>query len=140
MQQAAMSAAASFEFGATQNETIRLLAARMKFVGIFYIVIGVLFGIGALITLFTVPFVGIVYAVVTVAEILIGVWTLNAASSFKMIVETTGSDIAHLNNAIESLRKLYNLQFWLLIVTIIFFIIALILALGAGVSMMSEMS
>lgn len=132
--------ATSFEFSAMQNENIRMLAKRMKFVGIFYIVVGVLLGIVALFMLFTVPFVSVVYVLATVAEILIGVWTLNAASSFRMIVETTGSDIAHLNNALESLRKLYNLQFWLLVVMIVLFIVGLIVGIGGGLLMMSEMS
>lgn len=40
--------AAALEFSAMQNETIRMLASRVKFVGIFYIVIGVLLGLVAL--------------------------------------------------------------------------------------------
>lgn len=54
-----------------------------------------------------------------------------------MIVETSGNDIAHLNNALESLRKLYNLQFWLLVVMIVLFIVGLIVGIGGGLLMMS---
>jgi len=132
--------AAAFEFSAMQNETIRMLASRMKFVGIFYIVIGVLLGLVALAMLFTIPLAGVVYVVAAVFEIIVGVWTTNAASSFRMIVETTGNDIGHLNNALESLRKLYNLQFWLLVVVIVLFIIGFIIGIAGGLLMMSQMS
>lgn len=57
-----------------------------------------------------------------------------------MIVETAGNDMGHLNNALVSLRKLYNLQFWLLVVVIVLFIIGLIIGIGGGLLMMSEMS
>lgn len=60
--------ASSFEFSAMQNETIRMLASRMKFVGIFYIVIGVLLALVALLMLFTFPLAGVVYAVAAVFE------------------------------------------------------------------------
>lgn len=129
----------AFEFSAAQNETIRVLSGRMKFVGIFFIVIGALLGIGGLFALFVSPIVGLVYLLLTAAEILIGVWTMNASSSFKMIVETTGSDIAHLDKALESLRKLYNLQFWLLIVSIGLFVLIFIIGIIGGMEMMGTM-
>lgn len=128
-------ASGAFEFSAMQNDTIRILARRMKFVGIFYIVIGVLIGLAALLTLFMTPLLGVGYGLAAGFEIIIGIWTTNAASSFRMIVETTGNDIAHLNHALESLRKLYNLQFWLLAIIIVLFGIGLI---SGGLLMVSE--
>src|SRR5207247_1780886 len=41
--------------------------------------------------------------------LLIGVWTRSAAGSFKKIVETHGSDISHLMEALSSLTKMYSL-------------------------------
>jgi hypothetical protein len=138
MQQTATRTATSFEFSAKQNETLRVLARRMKFVGVFYIVIGILLGLFALITM--IPFASAIYALAAVVQILVGVWTTNAALSFKMIVETSGNDIAYLDNALGSLRKLYNLQFWLLVVMIALFVVGLIIGITSGLIMTSEMS
>ncbi len=140
MTQPAPQAQTMYEFSPAQNETIRVLASRMKFVGIFYIVIAVLFGVCGLLALFFLPPVGLVYCLVTVLYLLIGIWTNNASSSFKMIVETKGSDITHLMSALESLRKLYNLQFWLLIVSIVVFVLAIVIALVVGIGTFTQMT
>ncbi|MEK6755567.1 MAG: hypothetical protein AABZ02_05375 [Bacteroidota bacterium] len=118
-----------YEFTVNQNETIRILASRMKFVGVFYIVVGVLFGFFGLIALFFYTFVGIVYIIAIVPQLLIGIWTTNAASSFRQVVDTKGHDIPYLMNALVSLRKLFTLQFWLLILTLVF----IVLAIAAGI-------
>jgi hypothetical protein len=128
-----------FEFDAAQNETIRALSGKMKFVGVFYVVMGVLVAVMGLFTLFMIPFAGIIYLLLTIPQVLIGLWTMNAASSFKMIVETTGNDVAHLNSALESLQKLYTLQFWMLVAAIVVFVLAFVIGLGAGVMAMMAM-
>lgn len=125
----------TYEFGPEQNETIRILASRMKFVGIFYIVIGVLMGIAGLVALAMMPLFGAVYLLMTIPQVLIGIWTTRAATSFRMIVESAGSDIQHLSNALDSLRKLYTLQFWILIVVIAFFVLGLLFSIIGGVMM-----
>lgn len=129
-----------YEFGAAQNETIRVLASRMKFVGIFYMVAGGFLGLIGLAVLFFVPAFGIIYMLFAAAELLIGIWTNNAASSFRLIVDTKGSDIGHLMSALESLRKLYNLQFWLLISTLILMVLGIIVALAVGVGTFVSMT
>jgi hypothetical protein len=48
--------------------------------------------------------------------LLVGVWTKAAADSFKQIVDTTGSDINHLMNAISSLHKMYTLVYTLIVI------------------------
>ena len=119
----------AYEFSANQNETIRVLASRMKFVGIFYVAVSVLFGFFGLVALLFAPLVGIAYLIAIVPQLLIGIWTTNAASSFRQIVDTKGHDIPSLMNALISLRKLYTLQFWLLILALIF----IVLAIAAGI-------
>ncbi len=132
--------AQAYGFGAAQNETIRVLASRMKFVGIFYMLIGSFLGLVAVIFLFIVPAFGVLYMLFAAAELLIGIWTNNAASSFRLIVDTRGSDIDHLMGAIESLRKLYNLQFWLLIVAFILMVLAFIIGLAIGLDTITSMT
>jgi len=131
--------ASAFEFSDVQSDVISRLSSRMKFVGIFYIVVGAMMGLGTVATLFIMPPVAVIYGLVTAAEILIGLWTNNAASSFRMITSTQGNDVGYLMNAVESLRKLYNLQFWLLIGGIAMCILVVIIALVGGLAFMSQM-
>lgn len=132
--------ASAFEFSDVQNDVISRLSSRMKFVGIFYIVVGAMMGLGTVAMLFIMPPVAVIYGLVTAAEILIGLWTNNAASSFRMITSTQGNDVGYLMNAIESLRKLYNLQFWLLIGGIALCVLVVIAVLVGGLAFMSQMA
>lgn len=115
-----------YEFEQSQNELILDLSNKMRFVSYFLIAIGVLAGI---IGLFSVNPGTIIQGVV---QTLIGIWTLNAASSFKLIVDTEGNDIVNLMGALGELRKLYRLQYWLLIIALIFMAIALVIIIIAG--------
>lgn len=124
-----------YEFNSSQNELIADLVKKMRFVSYFLIVMGVLGIIGGLITFLAGGLAGIVQGVV---YLLIGIWTLNAAKSFDKIVTTEGRDIENLMGALGELRKLYGLQYWLLMIAVVLFIIAIVAAillpilLGAG--------
>ncbi|MDY7008859.1 MAG: hypothetical protein SWX82_34345 [Cyanobacteriota bacterium] len=115
-----------YEFEQSQNELILDLSDKMRFVSYFLIAIGVLAGITGL---FSVNPGTIIQGVV---QTFIGIWTLNAASSFKLIVNTEGNDIVNLMGALGELRKLYGLQYWLLIIGLIFMTIALVIGIIAG--------
>jgi len=116
-----------YEFDRSQNELILDLSNKMRFVSYFLIAGGILTTIIGLLGLNP----GVI--VQAVVDILIGVWTLNAASSFKLIVDTEGNDIVNLMGALGGLRKLYRLQYWLLIIALVFMAIALVLAIIAGI-------
>ncbi len=116
-----------YEFDQSQNELILDLSNKMRFVSYFLIAGGVLSGIIGLLSLN----VGVI--IPAVVDILIGVWTLNAASSFKLIVDTQGNDIVNLMGALGELRKLYRLQYWLLIITLVFLAIALVLVIVGAI-------
>ena len=116
-----------YEFDQSQNELILDLSNKMRFVSYFLIAGGVLSGIIGLLSLN----VGVI--IPAVVDILIGVWTLNAASSFKLIVDTQGNDIVNLMGALGELRKLYRLQYWLLIITLVFLAIALAIVIVAAI-------
>ena len=115
-----------YEFSSSQNELIKNLADKMRFVAYFLIAVGALGALGGLLSLRTGGVGNIISAVV---YILIGVWTNSASSAFRRIVETSGSDIENLMGALGELRKLYTLQYWLLIIALIFIAIALVFAL-----------
>jgi hypothetical protein len=93
-------------------------------------VMGVLNAIAGVIGLFTASIGSGIGDIITgVVLTIIGIWTKKAASSFQLIVNTQGNDIENLMGALGELRKLYTLQYWLLIVALIFTAIALVIAL-----------
>lgn len=123
-----------YEFNELQNVTLRVLASRMKLVGIFYIAIGGLIAAVGFLVLFFLPGAGIVYMLLAIPNLVIGIWTSTASSSFRLIVETKGYDIDHLMNALEALRKLYTLQFWMLIISIAFVLLVILVGIIVGLS------
>lgn len=115
-----------YEFSSSQNELIKNLADKMRFVAYFTIAAGALGVLGGLLSLQRGGVGNIISAVV---YILIGIWTNNASSAFRRIVDIEGNDIENLMGALGELRKLYTLQYWLLIIALIFIAIALVLSL-----------
>lgn len=120
-----------YEFSGSQNELIKNLADKMRFVAYFLIAAGVLGVIGGLVSLRTGGFGGIINGVVYT---LIGVWTNSAATAFRRIVQTQGSDIENLMGALGELRKLYNFQYWLLIIALVFIALALVVGIVAALT------
>ncbi len=120
-----------YEFSSSQNELIKQLAEKMRFVAYFLIGVGVLIAISGLFTLLRGGIGNIINGVV---QIILGVWTNKAASSFQLMVDTQGNDIENLMGALGELRKLYTLQYWLLILTLIFMALGLVLLIFAGPS------
>ena len=120
-----------YEFSGSQNELIKNLADKMRFVAYFLIAAGVLGVIGGLVSLRAGGFGGIINGIV---YILIGVWTNSAASAFRRIVETQGNDIENLMGALGELRKLYTLQYWLLIIALVFIALALVVGIVLGLT------
>ncbi len=124
-----------YEFTQAQNETIRLLAGRLKFVGIFNVVLGVLYGLIGGRGFIANPIVLTLSIPPAVFFVLVGLLTMSAAKSFSNIVETDGQDIPFLMKALEELQKLYNLQFWLMLIAITMLFIAVLIGVIAGASL-----
>jgi hypothetical protein len=107
-----------YEFKASENKVIGELASKMHWVGLFLLAMG-------LIVIAT----GVVnsgHLVFHLAPILsgsltclVGLWTQRASVSLKNVVYTEGRDISHLIAALEDLRRLYSLQFWLFILGLV---------------------
>jgi hypothetical protein len=115
-----------FEFNPMQEEIIRSLSKKMNFVAYFYLVASALVGLAGLGFMFINFFIGFFYLILLTPELLIGIWTLNAGKSFRLIVDTKGQDIPHLMVALNSLRKLYTLMFWILIIGLVFMVLAIV--------------
>jgi sulfite exporter TauE/SafE len=77
---------------------------------------------------------GVVTIFMGALYIIIGIWTIRAADSFKKIVDTAESDISYLMNALNELKKLYTLQYVLMIIAIIFMGITILAGIIGGLS------
>lgn len=109
---------AQYEFNAHQNSIIKVLAQKMKYVGFIYVFAGGLMSLISIVAMFMKPWFGLFYLSFFAPQLLIGIWNIHAANSFGFVVTTAGNDIHHLMNAIVSLRKLYTLNFWVMILVV----------------------
>jgi hypothetical protein len=121
-----------YEFSTIENKLIRNLAAKMHFVGLFSISIGVLLvAIGGLLSQ-----VSIVHALGPIFtgtfSALLGLWIQRASVSFKKIADTEGRDVAHLIAALEDLKRFFTLTYWLCILMLTVAILALVLVFWKG--------
>jgi len=117
--------APKYEFSEAENQTITTLASRMKWVGFFLLVIGGVIGTASAVFLVksllesALELFALIFLLFAVIFLLVGIWTSSAAKSFSLIAQTSGSDMGNLMNALTSLLKLYYLQFWLIIDSLI---------------------
>lgn len=131
-------ALSEYEFSTSQNELIGDLGKKMSFVATLSIVAGILvliFGVIILISAFAQPqgFAEAFNALVQgIFFLLIGIWTRNAGLAFKRIVTTSGADIENLMGALGELRKLYTLQYWLVILVLVFMVLAIVAGIVIG--------
>lgn len=125
--------APEFEFTDAENETIGILASRMKWVGYLLFWIGGGMGLVSVVILGksameeALNLNGFILLLLAVIFLLTGIWTRSAAKSFLLIVKSTGRDIPNLMDALSSLLKLYYMQFWLIIDSLIALVVVLII-------------
>ncbi len=114
-----------YEFGKKQTRIIKNLSKDMRFVGIFLNVVSGLSILGGFLEWWvdgnTMRSAWYIYC--GILNIFIGIWTVNAATSFNLIARDRGSDITNLRAGVREVSKIYELQCW-------FFIVWLILIVG----------
>ncbi|MFO0954510.1 MAG: hypothetical protein U0835_25785 [Isosphaeraceae bacterium] len=97
----------TYEFTAHENQVIGRLAEKMTFVGLFLLALGVLIiAVGAVRREYVAMGSGLFF-------LLLGIWSERAGHRFKGVVTTQGHDIRHLMAALEDVRKLYTVIFWI---------------------------
>ena len=116
-----------YEFSEEENILVGSLAKKMKFVGIFGIIFGVLEILQGIFSDKTAIVQGLI-------SIIIGIWTTKASESFQKIVDTQGNDISYLLGALDQLKKLFSLQYWTYLIGAIIVIITIISILIFGIS------
>lgn len=115
-----------YEFNNTQNQLIRQLAQKMRFVGYILIALGVLVIVAGIVNFRLGGFATIIQGII---QLIIGLWTAKAATSFQLIVKTQGNDIENLMTALGELRKLYALQYWIFIIALVLVVVGIVAAL-----------
>lgn len=151
-----------YEFTPDQNRLVGGLAHKMGWVGLFFLVVGLLNLLAAVLLILAasrnqipaewlakVPAdlksqleqlpgrnqlwaLALNGAVSGLINLLIGVYTRSAARSFQLIVDTQGADVTHLVNALGALNKKYTLLYTLLVVAVLAFIVLLVLSFLAA--------
>jgi hypothetical protein len=116
-----------YEFSEEENILVGSLAKKMKFVGIFGIIFGILEILQGVFSDKTAIVQGLI-------SIIIGIWTTKASESFQKIVDTQGNDISYLLGALDQLKKLFSLQYWTYLIGAIIIIITIISILIFGIS------
>jgi hypothetical protein len=116
-----------YEFSEDENILVGSLAKKMKFVGIFGIIFGILEILEGIFSDKTAIVQGLI-------SIIIGIWTTKASESFQKIVDTQGNDISYLLGALDQLKKLFSLQYWTYLIGAIVVIITIISILIFGIS------
>jgi hypothetical protein len=105
------------EFDSGQNQIIGDLVAAMRWIGLPLIVLGVFYGLTAVMSLIQAQVIrrpelwlSVVFvALATLFLIFLGIWTRRAADSFGQITTSSGRDIDHLMGGLDNLRKAYSL-------------------------------
>ena len=117
-----------YEFKPEENRIIGELAWKMSFVGLFLLANGLL-----IIVIGVVPLFHFGPIISGTLMCVVGLWTQRASMAFRNVVDTEGRDISHLMKALDDLRKLYSLQFWLVILGVALAVAGLVaIYLGYG--------
>ena len=128
----------AYEFDAKQNQTISELAAAMKWVAVPLIIIGVIYVVSTIVHLFRAFqsfetfLLALMLALAAVLYLALGFWTNRSSNSFAEVVSTHGSDIGHLMEALDNLRKKYSLLSLFVKIYVVLLTIALIVGLVMG--------
>jgi hypothetical protein len=118
----------NYEFNGEQNTVISGLAGAMKFCGVVTLVLGTLTAVRGLFQcLDKADFRSFAELVQGIVMGLVGGWLVNAARSFRAIVDTQGGDIPNLMSALTYLKKVYVLQAVLLAIAMALGVIAFLL-------------
>lgn len=110
-----------YEFTRDQEQVIGDLAVKMGFVGAFLLAMTTLGAVWVAYVLYRTDFR--YFDGFTALNALIygclAIWTLRASGAFASVAATVGRDVSHLMDALSSLRKMYSLLYWLLVMAIV---------------------
>ncbi len=135
--------APQYEFNQDQSNLIATLAGRMSLVGLVGVIAGAVF-IAVAVWLAArangrpggippeVMGAAIREGVNGLFALTVGIWTRRAAAAFEAIASTRGRDISNLMDGLATLNKIYGLMYYLIILTVLFGIAAMVIAIAAS--------
>lgn len=115
-----------YEFGEKDNRVIADLASYARSVGTVAILLGIISLVVAFLTFNVCVFIQ------TLLYLCIGTWVRKAANSFQRIVDTRENDIPHLMTALGQLKNVFALIYYVVLIGIVLFLIALTIILIVG--------
>lgn len=121
-----------YEFTPEQDKTIGDLAGKMGFVGAFLLAMTTLGLIQVGVAAWKYRRFDSFAALNALLYGCIAIWTLAASGAFAAVVTTAGRDVSHLMDALSSLRKMYSLLYWLLVIAIVASLILLLSSVFRG--------
>jgi hypothetical protein len=134
---------AQYEFTDEHNRSISSLADSMRTVAGLLQILGLVFAIFFAIKLMTIlrsesrsaAVMPVIAAIgmgsATMLCLSMGFWTSWAASEFRKVVETKGSDVWHLMNALRQLRNMYSLIRAIVYGSLVLAIVGIVLGIAA---------
>ena len=121
-----------YEFTAEQNTDLRRLADRMNVVGRLLILVAVL-GAAESTILILDGSRNPAGLIISGLLLVLGIWNVRGATEFLGVTRTRGADLDHLMKALREVRRLFDLQFWsLLVVAALITIVVIAMVSGPG--------
>ena len=119
-----------YEFNDQQNGTIMRLASAMMGVAALELVVGVLFAGLAILSGVTGSITSaMIFGGAAVVTFIISIALKTAAGAMRAVVGTTGTDITHMMAGLGQLRRYFNVQRIVLLLFVLLFVVALVLAI-----------
>jgi hypothetical protein len=121
-----------YEFTEEQNLSLKKLTSQMNFVGIFTLIMGIFCGAVGFYKIVSPErnvIIAIFVLVMAVVIIVMGVYTMGSAKSFKLVIKTEGDDINNLMKALEKLTTWFGIVSLMIVVTIAILILGFIATL-----------
>lgn len=122
--------APQWEFEPQHEAQMADLGRKMRFVGFFLMLVGGL-GLGLMILL-SVKLQTLVLDPSSLVLLFLGYSTLGAGHEFFQVAATQGRDISHLMRALGTLRSMYGLLYWLLVLSLILSLLLLAVRTAAA--------
>lgn len=114
-----------YEFNATEDRIIQDLGAKMSFVGLFMVGIGLCFAISTIQRWSKLREIEVGLIFLSMLFAVFGIWTHRAGSDFRRVAESRGRDVTHLMSALATLLSCYRLIYLICFVALVFAVIQL---------------
>ena len=117
-----------YEFAKAQNETVQMLAERMKFIGLLYFACGGITLFAGIDSLLSGSLMSIGFFSMVGFFGFIGWWTYEGSGFMEAVARSKGKDIMQMMATFDNLRKIYDGTFRVLIVVLSLWLLGIIVA------------